>query len=271
VNETPATPGEGPTAVQGASMAYDGATNQLILLDGGVSTEQVNQMWTWNGSIWAQLSGTMPPARDDASLAYDQATGQLVLFGGTDFSNDELSDTWVWGGTTPGWTSESPASSPSGRSDAVMADDPSSGNLLLFGGYNGSSSNLGDTWEWTGSNWVQPGPAASPLSRTAAMGASDPSTGQVVLYGGVHSSVLSDTWVWGYPDTWAQAGTASAPPARSDAAMAYDAGTDQLVLFGGQGSGGTALDDTWVWNGSVPGEHEPEPDAAGALGRGHGL
>lgn len=40
-----------------------------------------------------------------------------------------------------------------------------------------------------------------------------------------------------------------APPARQGAAMAYDAVSRQIVLFGGTSASGTALADTWAWNG----------------------
>jgi hypothetical protein len=40
------------------------------------------------------------------------------------------------------------------------------------------------------------------------------------------------------------------PPARSNAAMAWDSTSGVTVMFGGSGSGGAALRDTWVWDGS---------------------
>ena len=43
-------------------------------------------------------------------------------------------DTWTYNGVT--WTKQSPSTSPPARSNAAMAYDPASGNVVLFGGAN---------------------------------------------------------------------------------------------------------------------------------------
>ena len=48
---------------------------------------------------------------------------------------------------------------------------------------------------------------------------------------------------------WRQLSPATSPSARSYVAMAEDPATSQDVEFGGQVSPGTALGDTWIWNG----------------------
>ncbi len=113
-------PTNSPSARNGASMAYDPATGQLVLFGGVTTNSYLNDTWTWNGSNWTQFApATSPPARAYATMAYDSGTGQLVLFGG--YNGGNLGDTWTWNGLT--WTQLNPATSPSGRYEASMAYD----------------------------------------------------------------------------------------------------------------------------------------------------
>lgn len=72
------TPTTSPPARFGDSMAYDAATNQLVLLDslnGGT--------WIWDGADWSQATpAASPPPTTYAQMAYDPITQQLILFGG---------------------------------------------------------------------------------------------------------------------------------------------------------------------------------------------
>jgi hypothetical protein len=90
-----------------------------------------------------------------------------------------LNDTWVWDGTN--WVQKFPANSPPGAIGHAMAYDAARGQVVLFGGWDGSG--LNDTWVWDGSNWVQKFPANPPGRYWHAM-AYDAARGQVVLFGG---------------------------------------------------------------------------------------
>jgi hypothetical protein len=157
------------------------------------------------------------------------------------------------GATTPAstWTQLFPATSPASRYGASMAYDPSTGQLVLFGGL--GTFSLSDTWTWNGTTWTQLNPATSPPARADASMAYDPGTGQLVLFGGVDSNgtYLTDTWTWN-GTTWTQLNPATSPPVRSGASMTYDPGTGQLMLFGGQDLhfAFPFLNDTWTWNGT---------------------
>ncbi len=244
---------------EGASMAYDPGTGQLVLFGGGdgdpYGSGVLGNTWTYNGTTWTEQSpATSPPARAYGSMAYDAATGQLVLFGGTsavNYPSSDLADTWTWDGIT--WTQQSPATSPSARAYGSMAYDAGTGQLVLFGGYTNSGFS-NDTWTWDGTTWTQLSPATSPPVRAYGSMAYDAGTGQLVLFGGIHAFInyLSDTWTWD-GTTWTQLFPATSPPARNAASMAYDASTGELVLFGGyyETDGGESyLGDTWSWNGS---------------------
>lgn len=129
-----------------------------------------------------------------------------------------------------------------------MAYDPTTGNLVLFGGYDGSTA-LNDTWTWDGTTWTQQHPAASPSGRVSAALAPDPS-GNLVLFGGTNllGNYYADTWTWN-GTTWTLSKPPSAPAARAYAAMAYDPTTGNDVLFGGYAS--SNFGDTWTWNGTA--------------------
>ncbi len=210
-------------------------------------------------ALWSQPTlSTSPPARSAASVAYDAGTGQTVLFGGYNGSS-YLNDTWAWNSTTGTWAqvddTADPActttctTSPSVRSGAVLAYDPATDQLVLFGGYNGSAW-LADTWTWTGTTWSQLAPATSPTGRTAASFGYDSSSGQMLLFGGqaAASTYDQDTWTWS-GTTWTALSPATKPAAREESTLAYDTSSGQMVLFGGW-NGSSAVNDTWNWTGS---------------------
>jgi len=75
-----------------------GTADGLLLTDGG--GEHVDFVtWTWDGSAWTRMPGTMPSARNGQALAYDEARDRVVLFGGFSAGGD-LADLWEWDGTS---------------------------------------------------------------------------------------------------------------------------------------------------------------------------
>ncbi|HVT64513.1 MAG TPA: kelch repeat-containing protein [Mycobacteriales bacterium] len=154
----------------------------------------------------------------------------------------------------PPWRQLAPAQAPTARTGAASAFDASTGQVVLFGGYDGSSVSA-ETWTWNGTAWTLVQPATTPPARTGAAMAYDATHHTVVMFGGLDSTnaALNDTWQWNGTD-WskAQGGPTGSktPPARGYAAMAYDSLTQSTVMFGGS-SGSQVLRDTWVWNGTT--------------------
>ena len=101
-----------------------------------------------------------------------------------------------------------------------MADDPSTQQVVLFGGYSGGFS-LGDTWTWDGYSWTQQLPAHVPPARDTEQMAFDAQTGQLLMFGGHQAGIggLADTWVWTGTD-WIQLTPPTSPPNRNEAALA---------------------------------------------------
>jgi hypothetical protein len=266
-NEAATGAGHTPPARFGASMAYDSKNDELVLFGGQAGNLQFNDAWVWDPTAmdWNLLiannpsNPNQPSPRSQASFAFDSETNQLVLFGGESAPTSSLlGDTWVLDDSTtsPGWTLEHPTHSPSERSAAAFAFDPSSANLVLFGGLTDvhSGGDNAETWFWTGTDWAQQHPSTSPPPLEGASMALapnvGPSGGEDILFGGNSDGISSgQTWAWSTGD-WSLVHTAHSPPARGYASMDFDTNLRNLVLTGGAGTGlftatSTALTDTW--------------------------
>jgi hypothetical protein len=165
--------------------------------------------------------GAIPAPRTQAAMAFDDATGTMVLFGGLGNANTVLRDTWTWDGHA--WTEQHPATSPPARFGGLMAYDPQSHDVVLFGGTNslvepvagtacasaGSSSSAGGTS--AGTNASAPVPGCSPSSHPVLPVA----------------PLLEDTWTWD-GSNWHHATGGSHPP--WGGAMATDRANGDVVL-----------------------------------------
>ncbi|TDF95428.1 cadherin-like beta sandwich domain-containing protein [Paenibacillus piri] len=184
--------------------------------------------------VWEKVETNFAiPARHAAAMTHDEKAGNVVMFGGQG-NTALLNDTFIWDGREKTWQEMQHLSSkPSPRKGAVMAYDPASKKVLLFGG-EGQSGVLGDTWLWDGMNekWEQvSGPA--PSARGGAMLAYDGE--QLVLFGGYtgggsSKTPLGDTWLWN-GTAWTEAHPDESPDAAYGGQMAYDGHT--AVLYGG--------------------------------------
>ena len=178
------------------------------------------------------------PSTSCFSWCVGVVAGLLALLGGV----AEL------GAQSPTWQ-QRPVTAPSARNSSAAAYDVYRGVTTVFGGYNGSNTALGDTWEWNGTLWA---PRITPVRPSARWGhgmAFDQKRGRAVLFGGFDGAALrSDTWEWDGAN-WVQRAVPVAPPARAYLAMAYDGARGVCVLFGGQDASGAALGDTWEYDG----------------------
>lgn len=95
-----------------------------------------------------------------------------------------------------GWT-QRPSGGHSPSVWHAMAYDSVRGVIVMFGGYNESSSWNGETWEWSGTTWIQrmiPGPSPRGLHAMAY----DSARGVTVLFGGYAAGTgfNGETWEW---------------------------------------------------------------------------
>lgn len=238
-----------PPAREHAAMAYDPATQQIVLFGGccDSSGNALGDTWVWNGSAWSQPAGVTsansPSPRQGAAMAFDGS--ELVLFGGCCGSGGALADTWIWNGT--GW-SQKAVSGPPARELASLAYDGA--HTVLFGGQNGSTT-LGDTWTWDGSVWTQQ--CGSCVAGTSEPSARDLAgmaqvSGGALLFGGccdIGGVNLGDAWLWNTA-AWSKMSVSGGPSARAGLSLAAAPGNATLLFGGCCDASGDALADTWV-------------------------
>lgn len=158
-------------------------------------------------------------------------------------------------GATPGvpdtasWVQLSPASSPPARSYLTMTYDPDSGNIIMFGGFDGTSY-LNDTWTFDGVTWVDVTTQPAPPPRAAAQMVYDSVTHKVVLFGGYNgTNYKGDTWLWdGTTSRWTRVRTAHHPKPVTGP-MLFPDPNGRVDLFGGFDGRFYQLT-MWQWSGS---------------------
>jgi N-acetylneuraminic acid mutarotase len=260
-------PADSPGARSGAASCIDPRGNFWLFgghgRDSAGNTDKLNDLWKFDGTEWAWISGS-----------------------------DVIAQSGVYG--TKG--EADPANVPGARQLSASWID-SSGNLWIFGGggYDsaGDQGNLNDLWKFDGTSWtwisgsnviIQPGvygtrgvaaPANVPGARAQAASWID-SNGNLWLFGGHGYDSAGDQgslndlwkfdgteWTWisgsdvtyqpGFYGTKGEADPANVPGARSQAASWIDS-SGNLWLFGGYGrdSAGVSgeLNDLWKFDGT---------------------
>ena len=252
-------------------MAYDPATQTVILFGGDDGQTALGDTWSWDGSGWSRLYAAVSPApRTRALMAYDPGTHRLVLTGGSAMSGGEKSgsvdgDTWTWDGST--WSPQPAAGLPVAASTGqgmTLATDDGSGQLILVTGFGGTGCQAAQTWSWSGTSWAQLHPVTSPVGADDGLLADDPVSGELDLFatsGGCPGDADQPTALWSWDGTTWEAkgssdGTTGPNPAKMmvSGALAASATGPLLVVFGG----------TYSWHGGAG--WEELTGAPGALG-----
>ena len=277
-------PNAGPPTSRSASggvLAYDQANN-IMMTFGGLTTSNVllNDYWilvnadgATAGPKWVSLATTnTPAARYSAAGAYDATNNILILYGGcTAFCTPIDNNVYVLSnangsGGTPTWTQLSTAGGPPAARDGASAVyDPTSNELIVFGGDNGSGGRFNDTWVLSNANglgggtptWTQLSTTGGPPSaRVAHSAVYDVTNNRMIVFGGVDccNNSLNDTWVitdangvgTGTP-TWTHLSpTGTLPPAREDHGAVYDATANTMIIYGGSDTSSNIYGDVWT-------------------------
>jgi hypothetical protein len=148
-----------PPARQGAGMAYDPISSNLVLYGGDRidpgSSGVLDDTWTWDGKNWTQQHAATTPGGGEGQLAYDAATSQMILFcqrqqaaGSRNFSVT----TWTWTGTT--WTQLHPSTTPPAAVVPMMAYDAVRRDIVFFGS-SIISPGPAQTWMYANGQWKQ--------------------------------------------------------------------------------------------------------------------
>jgi hypothetical protein len=106
-----------PPPLNGTSLTYDFADNEVLLFGGYCSTSGCpssafsNETWEFSAGQWIGVNATGPPEpRSEAAIAFDNTSGSVILFGGlgpTPTGTTLLADTWSFLGND--WTQTLPA------------------------------------------------------------------------------------------------------------------------------------------------------------------
>jgi len=242
----PATP---PVARMRSAMVYDPVLNKTILMGGhGPYGTPGVETWEFNGTQWTQRSPTTTPTIGyEPTGVYSANLGGVFIVGHNGDGNGYLWDgaDWTLISIFPGaW-----------RSSPALGIDPTTGDVILFGGHNVSNVSLNDTWRFDGASWTLLSPATSPSIRSGARMVLDVNGGELVLFGGlpdigIPTAPNGETWVWDGTN-WTQRFPVNSPSPRSLHGLAYDSVSQQVVLFGGaDGVDNGLANDTWFWNGT---------------------
>ena len=148
-------------------MWYDPLLQKTVLY-AGVGRPNINQkvtrfsdMWAFDGTRWTKLNVAQTPgSRFRPQVRVNPTTGKLLLFGGLrsePIDDDSLrqffdNDMWEWNGSTSTWTQINVDRRPAARQNAGMAYDPTTNELVLFGGY-ANGFYFSDVWTWNGTEW----------------------------------------------------------------------------------------------------------------------
>ncbi len=255
-NWTKLSPATSPSARFGQAMAYDPVSKKIVLF-GGIGKTYLNDTWTFDGTTWTkQQTPVAPPVRTGSSMGFDKRTHKLVMFGGFNGGHTKsafLQDTWLWDGATSTWTEATMKSSPPRATGPVMFNDPLTGKVVMFGGWNPTQKvpNLNKTWRWTGQAWQRLHPTTSPYGRGWGIAVLDPARKNVVLTGGNGDTIRTDnTWTWD-GQNWTQQFPSTQVQALVSAGFAFDPGSQSVIVFGGFGeASGQNMNQTWSWDGT---------------------
>jgi putative cell wall-binding protein len=256
-----------------ATMAYDGATKQVILFGGfgydpgcqTIASEILRDTWAWNGSIWVQEHPATVPAYGGCA-AYDAATKQFIMASGgsADLAPAPPFQTWSWTGTT--WAKLSPASTPPNGDCSMTYDAVRKVIVMILADTNDDPQ---ETWTWDGATWSRQADLLSPSlpsSGTIPAITFDADTGTDLVYVGqsvpctatppshfdITCTDSDQTWSWD-GSGWSETAAPNNPSPGATYTISYDGANHQVVMFGGDGPDNP----TWVY--SSPGSSTAPP------------
>jgi len=270
----------GPAVRYSHSAFYDAVTNGLFIFGGQHSGDAIDFNDYWEeapvlGSTnlqWIPLTskGTKPTARFGHTGLYDSGSNRMMIFGGaTGFPSPCMNDYYVLeqangaGGT---WLTITAAGTlPPVRVRQASVYDSSTNTIILFGGYNCSSTYYNDVWILSNANdvsgeptWTQLQPTGTPpSSRESSSAIYDPNTNSLVVYGGdAGGEPMGDIWILSHANgtggtpAWAQLSPSNGGPvARSGHTATYDSTNNIMTIYAGF-DGTNILDDAWVLSGA---------------------
>jgi len=239
------------------SMVYAPSVGKVILFGGwNWNSGSLADTWAYDpvSNVWQNMNPPHAPSpRYTHNMVYMDNVGKVILFGGSP-SSALLNDTWAYDPIQNDWTNLTPSNPPPERAHLRMAYDKKNGQVVLFGGANGSGwfNGLNDTWlfNYSTNNWIQLHPVISPSPRAGHNMCWVGSANAIILFGG-HSdpndTSLNDTWLFNTDSNeWLNLNPSNLPPARELAGLVSAGDSGRVILFGGSNySSSSYFNDTW--------------------------
>jgi hypothetical protein len=152
----------GPPPGEGSAMAWDSATDEMVLItavsEGGAGN------WIWRGSRWVnQMSSYFPNAAFVSGLAFDPAARSLLAVGccqSPTLAGGTVDTTWRLNDGR--WRQLLLAPNPPAVGSS-LALDPALGRLVLCS-CDGVFTSAPEMWMWTGNAWALLGIAPAPVT-----------------------------------------------------------------------------------------------------------
>jgi hypothetical protein len=241
---TQAAPASSPSARSAHVTVYDPVRRHTLVFGGADGTGVARaDTWAWNGYQWSQVATGGPSARYSAQAAWCGDESVVLLYGGNGgLFGLALADLWAWDGTS--WQQRTPGgTAPGALGSGVMWFDPLRGETLLYGGSDGTTSQV-QLFAHAGGAWSSR--AAATMVPRVEMGAVfHESQGVGLVFGGADgTTAYADTWAWN-GGSWSALSPSTAPTGRAGLAIAYDSWRDETVVFGGAKPSGTG---TYIYN-----------------------
>lgn len=196
--------------------------------------------------------------------AFDEKRNRMIVFGGR--ANDKTThynDVWAMElpkNAQPEWVKLIPdgaAGSPQKRRSCAMAYDSIGDRVILWNGWDGSTSynevwalSMGDNPSWT-QICSTTSCGSPPSARRTSRFVFDPVNNQIVVFAGFDGARTSDTWTLslGATPAWTQLTVTGGPPAaRAGHGMAYDPVNKAVWIHGGTVAAGTDTSDVWKFD-----------------------
>lgn len=256
--ETGPGPATGACGTPPRACSDGGCASGVVMFGGAGLSSLLSDTWIWDGVQWTEVSLDAGPSARYGAGAVTDCDG-VFLYGGKVSADVYSPEQWVWiNGAWVQLPTPDADAGPGGRADFPFAKINST-TTVIFGGEDGISSALQDTWIWNDTSWgcwsCQPEVHSPPSLHEAASGAVG---GTFVVFGGISdlgpggTKLQGRTWLWNGVDWGDVTPISGGPTPRYQVASASLTvnGVDTLVVFGGS-DGTNTLDETWVWNGLV--------------------
>lgn len=269
----------GPATRYAQSTIYDSVSNGMFVFGGQHSLTNTNfsDYWELSGAIGSNnlgwklvvVKGIHPANRGGHVALYDSGSNRMMLFGGEEgFPKPCVNDYWIMTGANnvvgakPTWVSQSISGTlPGVRAHHTGVYDSTTNRLIIFGGFDCTSTYFNDVWVLSNANavsgtlaWTQLSPVGpAPSARESSSAVYNSATNTMTVFGGDAGGTtpFGDIWVLsnangtGGTPAWTEITTTSGPTARSGHSATYDAVNNLMTVYGGW-DGAHLLGDSWV-------------------------